>query len=131
MIQDKELYEDVIKILDILSDRKELEYFTGYRLLGGSRWVNVHQWLQSNCGEAFVYESTSLTYILFKKEYIEGLRTLCLKSIEHIDQEKRYRELNTKYLKCQIWYAKWAVVISAISIVVSIVALVVSMSAAT
>ncbi len=118
MIPDKELYEDIVKVLDMISQETELEYYTGRARLGAVRWVNACTWLKENRGEALLCIDD--TFTLFQKDHLQALHDNCLKAIGRFEKEESDRDLDRKYKIKGIIYGKTSLVISCLCALLSL-----------
>lgn len=118
MILDKELYEDVIKTINLLFDRGVIGYYTGAAIIGKARWVNVHDWLQEHRSDAFVY--SNMEYTAYQKDRLLALRHDCEKEISRLDKEESDRNIDTKYKIKGIIYGRISLIISALAFILSL-----------
>ena len=120
MIPDKELYEDVIKFLDLLKERKILNYYRAAVILGGPRWLRVHYWLQEYTGNAFIYFAQGMDYILWDDDHLRLLRDFCEKEINRIDQQESDRLTDLRYKIKAIIYGRISLVVSVLSFLLAL-----------
>ena len=117
---DKELFEDIIKFLDLLSERGTLAYHRAQVLLGGLSFVRIHDWLQSHIGEAFLYDPRSMCYILRDRDHLDALRYLCEKEIARIERAERDYLIDTNYKIKGILYGRISLIISGLAFLLSL-----------
>lgn len=125
----KELYEDIIRVIDILKEQTSLTDSRGEKIFGSVRWSKVRQWIDENHGTAIFCSSG----IIQKRNLptLEAMRSNCEEIITRINREEEDRELNNAYLKGQNVYAKRAFIISIIALIVSMAAVAATVLSAT
>ncbi|MBD5279123.1 MAG: hypothetical protein HDS35_01075 [Bacteroides sp.] len=120
MIPDKELYEDIIKFLDLLQERKIVNYYRAAVILGGARWVRVSYWLQEYTGEAFIYYARGMDYILHNTDHLTLLRDFCKKEINRINQQENDRLIDLQYKIKGIIFGRISLIISGLAFLLSL-----------
>lgn len=125
----KELYQDAIKVIDILLEKSVLCDEDGGSLFGEAQWEILRQWFKGN-GKYAVYATNQALNKQGLSE-LKALRLRCEQAIEQITKEDYDRDLRNRESLANIRGVKTAKITAWVAIAISIAALIVAILEAT
>lgn len=117
---DKELYQDIISVIDSLIIKTTLIDKDGIKLLGEARWIKVKEWMNENHGKAVGVFSTGLGKR--NEAMMIAMKEDCKNKIIAIEKENEMHGLAKKQTRSQILYNRHAVIVSYLSLAIAILA---------